>query len=201
MLTKAHGFSKHGDTPDALLIEAALANPDAFGAIVEKYWDPLFRYVRRIGFVSAEEAEDILQETFLNAYRKLHEYESDMKLGSWLYRIAHNQTIDTFRRADARPKSISLDDDEWHRLFVSATDMERELFAKDRLAMVKRALSRVPDRYREVLVLRFLEEKDYEEIMDILEKPKGTVATLIARGRRILLEELVKEDGSIKTIV
>ena len=190
---------KQIDTPDAHLIQAALDNPDAFGAIVEKYWDPLYRYVRRIGYVSPEEAEDILQETFLKAYRKLHEYEPDMKLGSWLYRIAHNQTIDTFRRADARPKSISLEEDEWHRLFVSATDMEKELFAKDRLEKVKRALSRVPDRYREALVLRFLEEKDYEEIMDILEKPKGTVATLIARGRRILLEELEKEENPIRT--
>lgn len=189
-------FQNENEASDASLIEAAKQNPDAFGAIVGRYWDPLFRYVRRIGYISPEEAEDILQETFLKAYRKLYEYEADMKLGSWLYRIAHNQTIDTFRRADARPKNVYLEDEEWHRLFVSATDMESDLFVKDRLAAVKAALSRVPERYREVLVLRFLEEKDYGEIMDILEMPKGTVATLIARGRKLLLKELGHDSRS-----
>ena len=67
--------------------------------------------------------------------------------------------------------------------------MEKDLGSKDCLEKMKVCLEKLPLKYKEVLVLRFLEEKSYEEIMDILRKPKGTVATLISRGREVLLDQ------------
>jgi RNA polymerase sigma-70 factor (ECF subfamily) len=179
---------------DAELLERAKRNPDEFGAIVGKYWDPLFRYVRRIAQIAPEEIEDILQETFIKTYRKLYEYEPDIRFSSFIYRVAHNQTIDHFRRTNARPRNVYLDEEEWRKLFVSAVSSEQEFLTKDCLEKIRIALGNIPKRYREALVLRFLEEKDYGEIMDILEKPKGSVATLIARGRKLLLEELKRQN-------
>ncbi|TSC94850.1 MAG: RNA polymerase sigma-70 factor, ECF subfamily [Candidatus Berkelbacteria bacterium Athens1014_28] len=70
--------------------------------------------------------------------------------------------------------------------------MQINLETKDQLRIIQRIISTLPHKYREVMILRFLEEKNYEEIMEIIQKPKGTVAALINRGRKILFDEIKK---------
>ena len=175
---------------DAELVKLAKKDPEAFGFLMERYEDALHRYVRRIGGFSKEDAEDVLQEVFMKIYQKINEYEKSLKFSSWVYRIAHNRVIDTFRRANARPKTDALEDEEWERLVSASVRIDTEMFHKECLQKVRLVIAELPMKYREVLVLRFLEEKEYEEIMDILKKPKGSVATLIARGRLMLMERL-----------
>lgn len=177
-------------TAERALIEAARRDPDAFGDLMRAYEGPLMRYLRRVAGLPTEELEDALQETFISVYRNLNAYDPDLPFSSWVYRIAHNALIDRIRRNAVRPTTVVMEEDETISLARANVDLERELSVKDCLAAIRAAIGRLPVAYREVLVLRFLEEKSYEEIMDILEKPKGTVATLIARGRRLLLAEL-----------
>ena len=80
------------------------------------------------------------------------------------------------------------------RIVRADTDLEKELADRDCAGKIKEAIEQMPLKYREVLVLRFVEDKEYEEIMDILQKPKGTVATLIARGKK-LIEKDIKKKG------
>jgi RNA polymerase sigma-70 factor, ECF subfamily len=171
---------------DAELIELSKTSPESFGFLMERYQSPLFHYIRRIGQLSREDSEDLLQEVFIKIYQKLNEYDERLKFSSWAYRIAHNQTIDYFRKAGARPRTDALDEGEWEKLISASVEMEKKIADKDCAQKIKKCLEALPLNYREVLILRFVEEKEYEEIMDILKKPKGTVATLIRRGKEML---------------
>lgn len=175
---------------DAELIELSKNNPEIFGLLMERYQNQLFHYIRRIGQFANEDTEDLLQEVFIKIYQKLNEYEENLKFSSWAYRIAHNHVIDHFRKINARPKTNALDDEEWGRLIAGSIDIERQLSNKDCVEQIKKVIAELPIKYKEVLILRFIEEKEYEEIMDILKKPKGTVATLISRGKEMLLKEI-----------
>lgn len=175
---------------DAELLDRAKKNPEAFGALMERYEAPLRRYLRRLTGWGDEEVSDILQESFIKAYRYLNDYDETLKFSTWLYRITHNQAIDILRSAQVRPflSSLSLEDAE--QFMPTDTDTEGQFLRQDDLEKVRAAIGGLPLLYREVLILRFLEEKSYEEIVDILKKPKGTIATLIKRGRALLLDRL-----------
>lgn len=173
-----------------LVLFARDGNPEMFGILMERYEKPLRRYLVRLTGWAEEEIEDILQESFIKVYRNLNDYDEQMKFSTWIYRITHNQAIDTIRSVQARPFLSAVSLEEIVNLVQAPEEIEKNLILKNDLAQVRRIISELPLQYREVLFLRFLEEKTYEEIVDILKKPKGTVATLIARGRKILLEKL-----------
>lgn len=177
---------------DQELVRMAKRDPDCFGVIMSRYKEPLSRYIRRISYFSEEDIEDLLQEIFVKIYRSLNDYDQSLKFSSWIYRIAHNHVIDQFRKANSKLSTTSLEDNELSNFLRSAVNIEKEIAVKDCLSSVKEAIQQMPVKYREILVLRFLEEKDYEEIMDILQKPKGTVATLINRGRALLKRKLAE---------
>ncbi|EKD58349.1 MAG: hypothetical protein ACD_56C00146G0008 [uncultured bacterium] len=179
---------------DADLIELSKKDPEMFGFLMERYQTQLAHYIRRIGQFAQEDTEDLLQEVFIKIYQKLNEYEESLKFSSWAYRIAHNHVIDHFRKVNARPKTNALDDEEWGRLISASIHLEKEIMDKDCVQKIRTVIAQLPIKYKEVLVLRFIEEKDYEEIMDILKKPKGTVATLISRGKETLLKKLKEEN-------
>ncbi len=175
---------------DEDLIAAARENPEAFGQLMERYEAPLLRYLMRLTGWAGEEVEDILQEAFIKAYRHLNDYDSSLKFSAWLYRITHNQAIDALRRHTASPVRFEWSLEDVARLVPAKSDTEASLWNKEELESVRRTIDSLPERYREVLVLRFLEEKSYEEIVDILKMPKGSVATAVKRGKELLLKQL-----------
>ena len=179
---------------DADLIELSKKDPEMFGLLMERYQGSLFHYIRRIGQLADEDTEDLLQEVFIKIYQKLNEYSETLKFSSWIYRIAHNHVIDHFRKINARPKASALEDGEWERLIAASVHIEKDIMNKDCAEKVKAVIAELPIKYKEVLILRFVEEKEYEEIMDILKKPKGSIATLIARGKGILMKKLKEEN-------
>ncbi len=175
---------------DTELIEAAKRNPEAFGFLMERYEKPLFHYIRRLSQSPKEDVEDLLQEVFIKIYQKLNEYDTALKFSSWAYRVAHNHVIDHFRRSSARPRTNVLEDSEWEKIIHSAMPESKRIENKDCAEKVRECIEELPFNYREVMILRFIEEKEYAEIMDILAKPKGTVAILLARGKERLKKEL-----------
>ena len=84
---------------DNEIIIKSLGNIDYFACLFEKYEKKLFQYIRQVSFVSSEEAEDILQESFIKIWRNLNEFDDHMKLSSWIYRIVHNETISYWRKS------------------------------------------------------------------------------------------------------
>lgn len=175
---------------DVQLVELAKTNPEAFGLLMERYQGPLFHYIRRLTQLQADDIQDLLQEIFIKIYQNLNAYDSYLKFSSWAYRIAHNHIIDYFRKVSARPQTNTLEDYEWNKIIQSSVNLESKIVNSDCVVQIIACIQELPMKYREVFILRFVEEKDYEEIMDILQKPKGSIATLIARGRKILASKL-----------
>lgn len=179
---------------DNELVELSKTNPDFFGELVRRYQKQLFYYIRRISYFTDEDIEDILQNVFIKIYQNLNNFDLDLKFSTWAYQITRNATIDAIRFKQARPQTLDLEQEDLVRFFQSSENIEKDFLKRDDWEKIKQVINDLPFQYREVLVLKFLEEKSYEEMMDILKKPKGTVATLISRGRK-LLEEKLQENG------
>lgn len=178
---------------DEDLVLETLNNQEVYAFLVERYEEKLLRYILRISTSTKEDAEDVLQDVFLSAYKNLNDFDRDLKFSSWIYRIAHNKVISHFRRVTARPKTTTYEgDSQLLNILSSDEDIAKNLERKYTAEEVRRILEEMDDRYKEVLVLKFLEEKDYKEISDILEKPMGTVATLISRAKRQFKEKTEK---------
>lgn len=178
---------------DQELVAFALKEQKYYEHLVKRYEDKLMRYIIRLSGVSKEDAEDILQDVFIKVYIKLNDFDSRFKFSSWIYRIAHNETITHLRKMKIRPRIISSDATPLIlNLIKDESDTEKNIDAKLLLEKISKVINNIGEKYKEVLVLKYLEEKDYQEISDILSKPMGTVATLLKRARGKLKKELLK---------
>ncbi|NMC51272.1 sigma-70 family RNA polymerase sigma factor [Candidatus Kuenenbacteria bacterium] len=175
---------------DNELVALSLKSADYFACLIKRYERQLLVYVRRISGLGQEDAEDVLQEVFIKIFYNLNDFDDKLKFSSWAYRIAHNETVSELRKRQARPQII-LDDEEWQKI-TADTDLNKEINTKYDRAMLEKIISRLGEKYREIFILRFVEELDYREISDILRLPVSTVGTLIARARRKFKEEFIK---------
>ena len=169
---------------DQKIVALVLRDKQTFSSVVERYQAPLQRYIMRLGCSDPHDVHDVLQEVFIKCYINLNDYDPTLKFSSWLYRIAHNETISFFRKKRVRPKPVVSEDD----LVIFEQLPDEQYFLEDLMKTqdgkeIRDALATVQEKYREPLVLRFFEEKSYTEISDILEIPEGTVATYINRGK------------------
>ncbi len=196
---------KSASRADALLVQKALESSEEFGRIIEKYQEPLARYVRRIARPSPDELDILLQDIFIKTYENLNDFDQSLAFSSWIYRIAHNESIDSLRKK--KHFGGSLDDAAYDDDTVALVDTlaaEEDIIGDVDRDYIKKCIIAVLDdlepKYRSVLVLKFLEDKDYKEISDILRKPPGTVATLIHRAKkdfRRLAEERGMQLGAL----
>ena len=181
----------HSLGDDRQLVEAALRDRKAYAALVRRYETALGRYVKRLLGRHRQSAEDVLQDTFIKAYVNLNDYDRSRPFSPWIYRIAHNEAISFLRKRSAEPQVITGEDALLILDRVADDDNPDAAWQRTRTeGDVRKALSELEQRYRDVLVLRYLEEKSYDEIADILEMPPGTVATLINRGLKKLQSPL-----------
>ncbi len=170
---------------DEELVALTLIDREQYACLIKKYEAPLARYVRRIAGLSDDDIADVLQNAFINAYRNLNDFDPTLKFSSWIYRIAHNEAISHHRKRIARPQTISVEEgDDVFELLASEVDVPRDVDRKMAARRIRSILDVMDPKYRDVLVLKFLEDKDYREISDILQKPMGTVATLINRAKK-----------------
>jgi len=189
------GFS---NLTDEELVKLALEDQAVFLWLVERYRAKLLRYIHRLTNVNDDDAEDILQEVFIKVYLNLNDFNGDLKFSSWIYRITHNQVISRHRRLKARPEGYLIDiEDQAARNLVAEIDIEASADLELLKKKIKLVLGFLEEKYREVLVLKFLEEKNYQEISDIIKKPGGTVASLINRAKRAFKKELLKQNISL----
>ena len=142
-----------------------------------------------------ELAEDLSQEVFLKAYRALDSYDPHRKFSSWLFKIAHNATIDHVRRADVAtvPLEGEAEDDRGLVRVLedeSAPTPERRLLGSDLGQALDAAIRALRPGYREVILLRHREDLSYQEIAEVTGSSLGTVKTNLHRARRELAEIL-----------
>ena len=176
---------------DEELAQISLEDADMFGLLIERYEGKLFAYIKRtINFPSAE-TEDVLQEVFIKAYKNLNSFDPELKFSSWIYRITYNHTISYWRKNKNNNNTLSIEDSEvLIKTLSTDEDISADLNSKLESESVREAINSLDKKYRDVLVLKFLEDKSYEEISDILKKPSRTIATLINRAKTKLKDKL-----------
>ncbi len=183
------------DKTDEELTQMVLTDAQAFVQLIRRYESRLLAYIRRISGFSIEDAEDILQESFMDAYRNIATFNSSLKFSSWIYRIVHNRTISVYRKRRKEMGDFSIDDEnEGLSRILSARDDTSKLADQFLTTeLIKKILRNLSERDRTVLILAYMEEKTYDEISDILRVPAGTVATWIRRAKIKFKKEMDKE--------
>jgi len=179
---------------DGDLVKLTLEDRDNFLYLVDRYREKLANYISRLTKVSSDEIEDVLQEVFIKVYLNLNDFNDDLKFSSWIYRITHNQVISNYRRIKARPEGYAVNiDDQAARNLAADIDIAAGADLEILKNSINRVLDKLDGKYREVLVLKFLEEKNYQEISDIIKKPQGTVASTINKAKQEFKKELLKQ--------
>lgn len=169
---------------------------NAYADVVDIYKDKVYQLCYRM-LGNKHEAEDMAQEAFIRAYVNIDSFNLNLKFSTWLYRIATNLCIDRIRK---KKPDYFLDAE------VSGTDgltmystipansklPEDEVESMELQEMIQREISQLPEKYRSVIVLKYIEELSLNEISEILDLPLGTVKTRIHRGREVLRRQLGK---------
>lgn len=180
---------------DEEIIEKSLIDIDYFACLYQRYDKKLLRYIKRMSMSSEEEASDILQDSFINIWRNIHNYDKKLKFSSWLYRIVHNEAISHYRKSVSFGKNRVVKID-----FSDKFDIEEEDnsgFVEEQHVLTHKILQKMSLKYREVLILSYLEKMNYTEISDVLKIPEGSVASRINRAKKMFKSIVENENISI----
>ncbi|MFH1862691.1 MAG: sigma-70 family RNA polymerase sigma factor [bacterium] len=181
------------DCSDEVLI-SRFQNDDlsAFEEIVARYQGQLINFVGRL-LNDRITAEDIVQETFLRVYRNKHRYKEIAKFSTWIYTIAGNLARTELRRLKIRNFfSISQrgEGEKDYEIPDGSIDVERQTEGNLVQEMVMKEIAKLPVYFREVIILRDVQDLSYEEISKILNVPLGTVKSRVNRGRTQIQKQL-----------
>ena len=158
------------------------------------HMDILYNYALRMTG-NADDARDLLQETFLKAYRFWDKYEKGTNVRAWLLRIMKNTYINLYRKAVKEPDTVDYNDiQNFYNIIrensADANDLQVKLFGHLLDDDVTKALESLPEEFRTVVILCDIEGLTYEEIAEFVECPVGTVRSRLHRGRKLLYAKL-----------
>lgn len=184
-------------------------DPAVFESEMNPHLDALYRNALRLTG-NANDAEDLLQDTYLRAYRFFYQYQPGTNAKAWLFRIMNTVFLNDYRKKVRQGETVSYDGLEDFYLYnrlaedVSGHDHpevenpEKAVLEQLDIEMIQKAIDALPIEFRETVALATLEEMSYQEIADTLAIPVGTVRSRLSRGRRLLqkaLWEYLSEDG------
>lgn len=174
--------------------EVLKGDREAFGEIVDLFKDKVFQLCYRM-LGNRHEAEDIAQEAFVRAYVNIHSFDQKRKFSTWLYRIATNLCIDRIRKKKpdyfldaevAGTEGLTM----YSQIAAEGKSPDSEVETLELQELVQREIMKLPDKYRVVVILRYIDELSLNEISEVLEMPLGTVKTRIHRAREALRKQL-----------
>ncbi len=180
---------------DSALIRQALScDQNAFRKLRLKYYASIFKLINRMIY-NREEVEDLTQEAFIKAFTSLASFNEEYSFSTWLYKIATNNAIDHIRKRKLQMFSInkpieSEESDYSFELPDTELEPDQELIAAQRKKMLDEAMNSLPAKYRQVILMRHVDEKEYQEIAKILKLPLGTIKAHIFRARELLYKRL-----------
>jgi len=186
--------SKYKFTDEELIGRFQAGDEGAFEEIVNRYADRLLNFAYRF-VLDREEAEDIVQDTFLKVYQNRHAYKEIAKFSTWIYTITGNLAKTILRKLRNRKLfffSRMVPEDNNKEMEFPSTERQPDstLGGKIEEQMIQRAIIKLPEHFRTVIILRDIQDLSYEEISNIIDAPLGTVKSRINRARLRLQEEL-----------
>lgn len=179
---------------DAELVKRAInKDRDAYKILVERYQGRAFALAYRI-LQSREDAEDVVQESFVKAYLSLSSFKGQSSFYTWLYRIVRNMTIDVKRKTSRQSKrEVDVGDVSFERIQESETlfvkqesGPEEDLMRKEQRKRIVDALSGISEEHRSVIILREVDGLDYQQIADVTGVSKGTIMSRLHYARKKL---------------
>jgi RNA polymerase sigma-70 factor (ECF subfamily) len=179
----------HDDTEARLIRAATAGDAESFGRLVLLYQDRLVNSLFHLVGNQAE-AEDIAQEAFVLAFLKLASFRGQSQFYTWLFRIARNLSVSRFRRARKTASLDAVDAGGSMLLLSEEAAPDQRLLDGETVARVQVALARLSEEHRAILILREMDELDYDAIAAALELPVGTVRSRLHRARLQLKAEL-----------
>ena len=166
-----------------LVLRCQIGDKDAFAELIERYQAPLRYFISRLS-ANSETAEDIFQDTCLTVIRRIHTLKKIDAFSTWLYRIARNKVYQQLRR---KKKLSELDEN-----IAVPNDTENDVFSPEDAVKIHRCLTELRPEYKEVLMLRFLEQMSYEQISQVINCKLGTVKSRIHYAKLALKKEMEK---------
>lgn len=178
-----------------LVTRAITGREDGFEELLRRYQRPIVSYIYRMTG-DYEAALDLTQEVFIKVYGSLARYRPEYKFSTWIYRIAHNATIDHLRRHTTRAQELEIESESngtFERpLASSALTPEQEREKAERRAEIEDVIQSLPAAYRELIVLRHAHDLSYDEIAEVTGLPLGTVKNRIFRAREAMRAPLMQ---------
>ena len=180
-------------TDEEAVARVQKGDADAFGTLVERYEAKLLRYGRK--FLSAhEDIQDIVQDVFISAYQNIQSFDLKQRFSPWIYRIAHNAFVNEYRKRKRSPiVFVDFDTLISHPTYVDPKHAEAE--QEEIKQMIDKSLEGISEKYREVLILYYVEDLSYKEIAEILQVPTGTVGIRIKRAKEALKQVYVSHQN------
>ncbi len=177
-------------TDEELAKAVQAGNPDMFGPLVDRYEDKLLRYGRKFLRVP-EDIEDIVQDVFLSVYQHIQNYDPSQRFSPWIYRIAHNAFVNELKKKSRNPL-VYVDFDTFPAYAAQEDSAMSEREQAEVREMIKKCIDRLDDKYREALILFYLEELSYRDLAEVLQVPQGTVGVRLKRAKEALKVEYEK---------
>jgi RNA polymerase sigma-70 factor (ECF subfamily) len=181
---------------DLKIIESCLlGNTQVFSRLIDNYKNIVYNLAYRMSN-NSQEAEDISQEAFLRAYQSLAHFNPSYKFSTWLYQITLNIIRDKFKRKEIDYVSldtpVETDDSEFYSQPADYThNPEQVIDQQEKAQVIQKAIFSLPLKYREIIVLRHIQDLSYIEIANILKLPQGTVKVRLYRAREQLRKILL----------
>lgn len=168
----------------------------AFNDEMLPHLDALYNFALRLTYDSTD-AEDLVQESLVKAYRFFHSYEKGTNARAWLFRILRNSFINNYRKQSRQPQQIDYDEvSSFYETIRSeqtdTTDLEDKMYRDMMDDEVSKALGRLPEDFRTVVMLCDVEDFTYEEIANMLDVPIGTIRSRLHRGRNLLRHQIAR---------
>jgi RNA polymerase sigma-70 factor, ECF subfamily len=194
-MTDANTFVSTRDFSDVELVTTAISGrEDSFEELVRRYQRPIVSYVYRM-LGNYDAALDVTQEVFIKVYNSLARYSSEYKFSTWLYKIAHNASIDYLRRNSHYFQSLEQEnaDGSFELQIESKRDTpEQEQENKELRSEIEIVVNCLPVVYRELILLRHSQDLSYDEISEITNLPLGTVKNRLFRARDLMRQMFVE---------
>jgi RNA polymerase sigma-70 factor (ECF subfamily) len=178
---------------DAEIIDDVRAgNTRSYASLVDRHKDRAFTLAQRL-VGDRLEAEELVQDAFINAYRNLGQFRGEARFGTWFYRILYNLCMTRLRRRSASPPMLEMTDDTARNAIPvedDALSFDETLENNDLVRFLSLEVEALPPQYRSAVTLYYIQEMSYEEIAGIMEIPLGTVKTCLFRGRNLLKKRI-----------
>ncbi len=179
-----------------LIREIQSGKTSSFRVLVERHKDRAFTLALRL-LRQRTDAEEALQDAFLRAFQALDDFRGDAKFGTWFYKIVYNVCLTRLGRTkpDTGHFSFQNDEDEKITLHIASDDSlpDEALEQSEFMSLISQEIERMPDHYKTIITLYYINELSYEEMSDVLQLPLGTIKTHLFRGRALLRSTMIRK--------